>query len=75
MLGRTEKSIEKLSQGLGQIEIDSSVIQAEFKLKEAFPLCVQNRYRKIRRTQQEVIYCYTGQLVSTQLWGRHQASD
>jgi hypothetical protein len=38
MLGRTEKGIEKLSQGLGQIEIDSSVIQAEFKLKGRLPV-------------------------------------
>jgi hypothetical protein len=29
---------------------------------------------KIRRTQQKVIYCYTGQLVSTQLWGYLQAN-
>jgi hypothetical protein len=35
---------------------------------------VINRYRIIRQTQRKVIYCYTGQLVSTQLWG-HQASD
>jgi hypothetical protein len=32
-----------------------------------------NRYRKICQTQQKVIYCYTRQLVSTQLWGHHQA--
>jgi hypothetical protein len=44
-------------------------------LREAIPFCMQNRYRKIRRTEQKVIYCYTGQLVSTQLWGHHQASD
>jgi hypothetical protein len=31
------------------------------------------RYRKIRQTQQKVIYCYTMQLVSTQLWGHHKA--
>jgi hypothetical protein len=41
-------------------------------LREAIPLCEQNRYRKIRRTQQKVIYCFTMQLVSTQLWGHHQ---
>jgi hypothetical protein len=34
-------------------------------LREAIPLCVQNKYRKIRRTQQKVIYCYTEKLVST----------
>jgi hypothetical protein len=28
MLGKTEESIEKLNQVFGQIEIDSSVIQA-----------------------------------------------
>jgi hypothetical protein len=44
-------------------------------LIEAIPLCVQNRYRKICQTQQTVIYCYTGQLVLTQLWGQHQASN
>jgi hypothetical protein len=27
-----------------------------FFLRDAFPLCVQNRYKKIRRTQQKVIY-------------------
>jgi hypothetical protein len=44
-------------------------------LREAIPLCEQNRYRKIRRTQQKkVIYCITMQLVSTQLWGHHQAN-
>jgi hypothetical protein len=37
-------------------------------LREAIPLCEQNRYRKIHQTQQKVIYCYTMQLVSTQLY-------
>jgi hypothetical protein len=46
-----------------------------YNLREATPLCAQNRHRKIGQTQQEVIYCYAGQLVSTQLWGYHQASD
>jgi hypothetical protein len=36
---------------------------------------IWSRYRKISRTQQNVIYCYAGQLVSTQLWGHHQAND
>jgi hypothetical protein len=36
---------------------------------------IKDRYRKIRRTQQKVICFYTGQLVSTQLWGHHQGSD
>jgi hypothetical protein len=44
-------------------------------LRETIPLCVKNIYRKNRRTQQKVIYCYTGQPISTQLWGHHQASD
>jgi hypothetical protein len=42
-------------------------------LIEAIPLCEQNKYRKIRRTHQKVIYCFTMQLVSTQLWVHHQA--
>jgi hypothetical protein len=44
-------------------------------LRKAIPLCVQNRYRKIRQTQQQVIYYYTRQLLSTHLWGHRQASD
>jgi hypothetical protein len=44
-------------------------------LREAIPMCVQNRYRKNCQTQQKVIYRYTGQLVLTQLWGHHQAND
>jgi hypothetical protein len=36
---------------------------------------MKTRYRKIHRTQQKLVYCYTGQLVLTQLWCHHQASD
>jgi hypothetical protein len=56
---------------------NTPIIHSVYKLCMVAPTCfgitLPDRYRKIRQTQQKVIYCYTRQLFSTQLWGHHQA--
>jgi hypothetical protein len=57
----------------GHQNIKTSVLcNTTYVVRSAFSLVTVDT-EKTRQTQQKVIYCYTRQLVSTQLWGHHQA--